>query len=58
MYLTREMVGLSLPQIGFAFGGRDHSSVLHACKTISTKIKSTPAFANVVEDIRRLIQNK
>jgi chromosomal replication initiator protein len=34
MSLARELTQLSLPEIGNAFGGRDHSTVLHACKTI------------------------
>lgn len=34
MCLARELTQLSLPDIGNAFGGRDHSTVLHACKTI------------------------
>lgn len=34
MCLARELTQLSLPEIGNAFGGRDHSTVLHACKTI------------------------
>lgn len=36
MCLARELTQLSLPEIGNAFGGRDHSTVLHACKTIET----------------------
>ena len=34
MCLARELTQLSLPEIGNAFGGRDHSTVLHACKTV------------------------
>ncbi len=34
MCLARELTQLSLPEIGHSFGGRDHSTVLHACKTI------------------------
>ena len=34
MYLARELTQLSLPEIGVAFGDRDHTTVLHACKTI------------------------
>ena len=57
MFLTREMVGLSLPQIGFAFGGRDHSTVLHGCKTIGKSIETSAAMAKVVDDIRRMIRD-
>lgn len=34
MYLSRELTQFSLPEIGMAFGDRDHTTVLHACKTI------------------------
>ncbi len=36
MSLARELTQLSLPEIGSAFGGRDHTTVLHACKTIDS----------------------
>jgi chromosomal replication initiator protein len=36
MSLTRQLTSLSLPEIGLSFGGRDHSTVIHACKTIDT----------------------
>ena len=36
MCLARELTQLSLPEIGNAFGGRDHSTVLHACKTVES----------------------
>ena len=35
MWLTRELTHHSLPEIGEAFGGRDHTTVLHACRTIN-----------------------
>ena len=35
MSLSRELTTMSLPEIGDAFGGRDHSTVIHACKTVS-----------------------
>ena len=34
MALTKELTALSLPDIGEAFGGRDHTTVLHACRKI------------------------
>lgn len=45
MCLARELTQLSLPEIGNAFGGRDHSTVLHACKTIEN-LKNTDASLN------------
>ena len=35
MYLAKELTAMSLPAIGEAFGGRDHTTVLHACRTVS-----------------------
>lgn len=36
MSLARELTTMSLPEIGNSFGGKDHSTVIHACKTISS----------------------
>jgi chromosomal replication initiator protein len=36
MAIARDLTIMSLPEIGNAFGGKDHSTVIHACKTIST----------------------
>ena len=54
MYLTRDLTNMSLPQIGQSFGGRDHSTVLHACNTVAANIKKTPSLSNVISDIRTL----
>ena len=45
MYLTRELTDLSLPRIGECFGGRDHTTVLHACDKISEDKKMTPIWS-------------
>ncbi|WP_031514344.1 chromosomal replication initiator protein DnaA [Desulfofalx alkaliphila] len=39
MYITRELTDLSLPKIGEEFGGRDHTTVLHACDKITNEIQ-------------------
>ena len=51
MYLCRELTDLSLPKIGESFGGRDHTTVLHACDKIGKQVKLDPA---LFEDIRNL----
>jgi chromosomal replication initiator protein len=58
MYLAREMTGASLNQIGRAFGGRDHSTVSHACQKIHGETKTDPRFRGFVRDIQDKIQNK
>ena len=55
IYLTREMTPMSLPQIGLAFGNRDHSTIIHSCNQVAANIKSSPSMASVISDIRSLI---
>jgi chromosomal replication initiator protein len=48
MYLSKELTTQSLPAIGRAFAGRDHTTVLHACKRVAAHIAvSPPAFADI-----------
>jgi chromosomal replication initiator protein len=42
IYLARELTAASLPGIGSEFGGRNHATVLHACKRVSARIKAEP----------------
>ena len=55
--ITREQTGLSLPQIGRLYGGRDHSTVLNALKRIEVGIAEDPILAGRVEEIRREIHS-
>ena len=57
MYLTRELTGMSLPQIGNVFGGRDHTTVMHSCKTVEAGISGDSNLGMVVEDVKRLVKN-
>ena len=53
MYLSRELTSQSLPAIGQAFGGRNHTTVLHACKRTAQRIADDP---EAFEVVRRLTQ--
>jgi chromosomal replication initiator protein len=56
MYLCRELTDLSLPKIGEEFGGRDHTTVMHAQDKIRTDIANNPSIANQVEAIIKLLK--
>ena len=51
MFLSREMTKLPLVEIGGLFGGRDHSTIIHACDKIEEDMKKNPHFKSVVENI-------
>lgn len=57
IYLTREMTGMSLPQIGSVFGGRDHTTVMHSCKTVEASLNQNPGTKDIVDQIKRLVRN-
>ena len=51
MYLSRELTDSSLPKIGEEFGGRDHTTVIHAHEKISNMIKIDPQLQQHVKEI-------
>lgn len=53
MYLTRQLTALSLKEIGEDFGGRDHGTVLHADRSIKSKMSETPSLRKAVEFLKR-----
>ncbi len=57
MYLARELTSESLPAIGRHFGGRDHSTVLHACRRTTERIASDPASRSAVHNLLDLLNN-
>ncbi|MCG7335100.1 chromosomal replication initiator protein DnaA [Sporosarcina sp. ACRSM] len=52
MYLSRELTDSSLPKIGSEFGGRDHSTVIHAHEKITKMLKDDQALQQDVQDIK------
>jgi len=58
MYLARKITDLSLPKIGEEFGGRDHTTVIHAYEKISQAIKTDEQLQNAVKELtKRINQN-
>jgi chromosomal replication initiator protein len=57
MYLAKMLTLRSLPEIGRRFGGRDHTTVLHAVRKIDAVIGNDPALAEEIEVIKRQLQD-
>lgn len=57
MYLTKELTDLSLPKIGDSFGGRDHTTVLHACNKISNLLQKDYTLQNTITELIKKIKN-
>ena len=55
MYLCREIMGKSLNNIGVYFGGRDHTTVMHAVKTINKKRTTDIRLKKMIESIKEEI---
>jgi chromosomal replication initiator protein len=58
MYLCRELTGASLNDIGGRFGGKDHTTVIHAITRVKDQISSNPETAAQVERITKLVKGE
>lgn len=58
MYLCRELTQLSLPKIGDEFGGRDHTTVMHALDKIEEDIHANPETKRTIDELKRNITGK
>ncbi|MBU5486404.1 chromosomal replication initiator protein DnaA [Clostridium sp. MSJ-11] len=58
MYLCRKLTDTSLPKIGEEFGGRDHTTVIHAYEKISTSLKEDESLQNAIGDLTKKINQK
>lgn len=58
MYLTRKILDLSFPQIGSIFGGRDHTTVMHACNKIEVDSETDKDLKNLIDSLIHKIKNK
>ena len=57
MYLSKQLTSRSLPEIGRAFGGRDHTTVMHAVRKIEELTKADSSFAEDVELLTRMLES-
>ena len=56
MYLCRELTDTSLPQIGNFFGGRDHTTVIHACDKINKEKDADMKLNAILNELIERIQ--
>ncbi|MDD5556137.1 MAG: chromosomal replication initiator protein DnaA [bacterium] len=57
MFLARQLTGSSLPEIGEAFGGRDHTTALHATKAIEARLKGDEGLRKIVAYLQRQLKD-
>ena len=58
MYLSKNLTPASLKRIGAEFGGRDHSTVIHACKKVTERLVNDSALASQIEKLRGSITSQ
>jgi chromosomal replication initiator protein len=57
MYLAKQLTLRSLPEIGRRFGGRDHTTVLHAVRKIENLVNNDTSLAEEIEILKRQLQD-
>ncbi|MGM0669207.1 MAG: chromosomal replication initiator protein DnaA, partial [Gemmatimonadota bacterium] len=58
MYLIRDILDLSLVEVGNLFGGRDHSTVIHSIRKVESALDTDPPLRNAVERVRTLLSSR
>lgn len=58
MYLCRRYTQASFPVIGDRFGGRDHSTVIHATQVVDQRVKEQPTFRATIERLERMLESR
>lgn len=56
MYLSKQLTTHSLPEIGRKFGGRDHTTVMHAVRKIEELHVSDPSLSEDIDLLRRMLE--
>ncbi len=58
MYITREITEYSTTEVGLEFGGRDHTTVMHACQRIESRMRTDATLEPTIQNIIRTIKEK
>jgi len=58
MYLCRRHTQASFPVIGERFGGRDHSTAIHATRVIEDRLRSDPAFRDTISQLEQVLEQR
>ena len=56
MYLSKKFTKSSLKTIGLHFGGRDHSTVIHAISTVENRLNTSPKYTRILDDLEQKIE--
>jgi len=56
MYLAKKFTKSSLKTIGLHFGGRDHSTVIHAISTVENRLNTSPKYSRILDDLEQKIE--
>ncbi|MDZ7689650.1 MAG: helix-turn-helix domain-containing protein [Balneolaceae bacterium] len=56
MYLAKQFTDSSLKTIGLHFGGRDHSTVIHAIQTVEERMQTSPKHKRIVEELHQKVE--
>jgi chromosomal replication initiator protein len=56
MYITREITEFSTTEVGLEFGGRDHTTVMHACQRIESRMQTDPFLEPMIQGLIRNIK--
>jgi chromosomal replication initiator protein len=55
MFLSRDLTDTTLPAIGRQFGGRDHTTVIHACREVARRLQADPATRSAITRMRAIL---